>query len=434
MNINPNNYSKHLLTEYSTQSNVCQTISTQATSNGNKAGSSLAPACSTETAPRDATALPRKEIIRNLAEALSAQTEKGKPVIGIIPDHLIKLQELAEEYNCVIGIRAVDPLATGLITAGHPTKNIHIKGKTASWGPQAGLICKDQSYSKLETSPKKTIAFSEQVRRTIRDGYVNSIKLALTPTRLQDLVKIGSIQHTESTTKTSCVYSKSPSGKNYYFATTLQPNGHYAVSLDGKPIKVLSTEADNIKKMLTADYDLLCIGPHISDYGSQDNLPIPDVAHEIFLSRAKKYKNIPTSLKPYLSEDYFYASANKDLGNISSRVRDLIPVINQKLVPQGEKLIHHGEDAHNAFTDIKSNYPATFFLPRTLGQFQEICLISNNTELAELIQISKDEGYQIPINPLWDKPLTSIRRKSFLHAQSALEVAQQTPACISAHK
>lgn len=434
MNINPNNYSRHSLTENSVQLNLHKTTPARHALDDNKTCSASHQEYRNETIHDSSTTLTRKNTIHTLADTLYAQIENGKHVIGIIPDHLIKLQEIAQEYNCIIGIRPVDPLATGLITAGHPTKNIHIKGKSASWGPQAGLICEDQSYSKLEKSPKKTKEFSEQVRRCIRDGYVNSINLAITPTRLHDLLAIGAIHNTESITNTSCFYSKSPSGKNYYFASALQPNGHYAVSLDGKPIKVLATEADNIKKMLTADYDLLCVGPHISDFGSQDNLPVPDVSHEVFLSRVKKYKNIPISLKPYLSEDFFYAPTNKDLGNISPRVRDLIPVINQKLAQQGENLIHHGEDAHNAFTDIKSNYPATFFLPRAIGRFQEICLISNHAELTELVQISKDEGYQIPINPLWDKTLTSIRRKSFVCAKNVLEVAKQTQACPDTQK
>lgn len=434
MNINPNNYSRHLLTENRIQPDLCHTTPAQHTLNDNKVCSASPQEYNSETTPDSTTALTREQTMRTLADALYAQTENGNHVIGIIPDHLIKLQEIAQKYNCIIGIRPVDPLATGLITAGHPTKNIHIKGKSASWGPQAGLICKDQSYSKLETSPKKIQEFSEQVRRCILDGYVNTVSLAVTPIRLYDLMTIGVIHTAESTTKTPCVYSKSPSGKNYCFSTAKQPNGHYAVSLDGQPIKVLATEADNIKKMLTADYDLLCIGPHISDFGKQDNIPVRDVSHDIFLSRAKSYKDVPTSLEPYLSKDFFYASTSKDLGNISPRVRDLIPIINKKLVPQGEDLIHHGEDAHNAFTDIKSNYPATFFLPQTIGRFQEICLISNHAELAELVQISKDQGYQIPINPLWDKPLTSIKRKSFVYAQDVLEVTQQTQPCPDAQK
>ena len=50
------------------------------------------------------------------------------------------------------------------------------------------------------------------------------------------------------------------------------------------------------------------------------HLPVPDVSHEVFLSRVNKYKNIPIALKPYLSEDFFYAPSNEDLGNISPRL------------------------------------------------------------------------------------------------------------------
>jgi len=72
-------------------------------------------------------------------QSLGAQVEQIRLQTGIVPAHLVPLQQLAQQYNVVIGIRPVDPLATDLIEAGHPTKDFHIKGKSASLG-SAGRI------------------------------------------------------------------------------------------------------------------------------------------------------------------------------------------------------------------------------------------------------------------------------------------------------
>ncbi|ATW34325.1 MULTISPECIES: anthrax toxin-like adenylyl cyclase domain-containing protein [Candidatus Williamhamiltonella] len=42
--------------------------------------------------------------------------------VGIVPEHLIELQILAQKKNCIISIRPVDLMATDLIRDGHPTK------------------------------------------------------------------------------------------------------------------------------------------------------------------------------------------------------------------------------------------------------------------------------------------------------------------------
>lgn len=63
---------------------------------------------------------------------LGQQVEAVKDKTGMVAAHLIPLQQVARDHNCIIGIRPVDRLATELIESGHPTKGFHIKGKSAS--------------------------------------------------------------------------------------------------------------------------------------------------------------------------------------------------------------------------------------------------------------------------------------------------------------
>ena len=75
----------------------------------------------------------------NAEDRLQMLADSLKKDTGIVGSHLVPLQKMAAETRTVIGIRAVDKLATQLIDDGYPTKNLHVKGKSASWGPQGRL-------------------------------------------------------------------------------------------------------------------------------------------------------------------------------------------------------------------------------------------------------------------------------------------------------
>lgn len=104
-----------------------------------------------------------------------AAFERARENTGIVSSHLLPLQKVAAQTNSIIGIRPVENVATGLIEAGHPTKDFHIKGKSANWGPQAGLICTDQAFSKLEKfkddAPEKVTNANKQIQACISDGH-----------------------------------------------------------------------------------------------------------------------------------------------------------------------------------------------------------------------------------------------------------------------
>lgn len=83
-------------------------------------------------------------------------------------------------------------------------------------------------------------------------------------------------------------------------------------------------------------------------------------------------------------------------------------------------MVHHNADSGSPATEVADNYPATFFLPAKLGRFNEISIIRDSREMAELIKTAKDSGYHVPLNPLWEKEVTTVRRSDFTLAKNRL--------------
>lgn len=363
---------------------------------------------------------------------LQQQVELLRDKTGMVLAHLVPLQRVASDVNSIIGFRPVDKLATELIEDGYPTKGFHLKGKSASWGAQAGFICLDQGFSKLENASSERITKSSgQTQLCINEGHAIAVPLEVSQPRLQNLLKNEIIDNLslENADGFCSFQARGPSGQNYEFEAQRMPGDeevYYRILHNGRPIEVLAPLLG--KRPFTADYDLLLIAPHISDLGPQDNLQVPDVAHQIFRERLDHYSKIPSH--PELRRDYddptnFYRKSDLEISNTSERVRYMIPIINQALVGDGEKIVHHATDTTNPATDPQSNYPATFVLPVKLGRFNQVCIIENESELAELVLHAKNEGYHVPLHPVWKKEMTQSRNPRFEDARTTLESALQ---------
>ncbi|WP_244110164.1 CyaA/EF/ExoY family adenylyl cyclase toxin [Burkholderia ambifaria] len=360
------------------------------------------------------------------ASRLQAMVERVKSETGIVPSHLIKLQHAAEEHRCLIGIRPVEPIATSLIESGHPTKGFHIKGKSANWGPQAAFICVDQRWSKLENNAERIKKFNGQVESCLRDQYAKKVPLAVSGARLDELLGMGMIDRIKYDAQRNPIAfeAKAPSGKIYSFEAKPLAAGdgmRYEITHEGRPIEVLAPPKPDAKPF-TADYDLLVIAPRMEALGPEDNVPVSDVAHSVFKARVDRYTNpVPEPLQAaYDDPAVFYGKADKEIGPAPPRIRAMIPILNQALVGDGEPVIHHGADATNPVTDPPANYPAMFALPERIGCFDEICIVHDAAELAELVASAKKQGFHVPLNPLWEPDVTSVRRESYMQAREML--------------
>lgn len=330
------------------------------------------------------------------ASELDRLVDGIKDEVGIVTQHLKVLRQFATDNSCIIGIRPVDKMATSLIAHGHPTKNLHIKGKSASWGPQAGMICVDQRFSKLENAQREAEKFTEKTRQCIADHHAVAVPLTVSRARLDELLahKILDWVSLETLQGTRKLTAKGPSGEFYLFDAKRTEHGGetvYLITHQGKNLEVLAPRAD--AKPLTADYDLMVVGPHLCDLGPQDNFRKEDIVD----------------------------GAGHDIGISSNRINAMIVRLNKALVGDGgEPLIHHGPDSANPAAAPDTNYPATFALPCRIGSFDELCVIHDPKELATLFQQAKDSGYHVPLNPLWEPEVHSVRRGSYTVARARL--------------
>src|SRR3954452_11396764 len=117
---------------------------------------------------------------------------------GIVADHAKKFTDVVQQNNQFILFRKVEKWATGLIAENFPTKDLHVKGKSSTWGPQAGLICCDQGLSKLHGSDAATVSsFNAKIKDSLGHGFAVEAPLVISEQRLRDLASLGalSIEH-----------------------------------------------------------------------------------------------------------------------------------------------------------------------------------------------------------------------------------------------
>ncbi|MDX7988159.1 hypothetical protein FE392_12590 [Xenorhabdus sp. 12] len=324
---------------------------------------------------------------------------------GIDYNHVIILQRYAAASNCIIGIRPVESLAGSLIRDGYPTKSLDIKGKSSTWGPQAGFICEDQSFSKLEGSPSAiTKEFTQKVKDCINAGYATSIPLEITSKRLQELMNQNIIKKDCNSQNVNAYFSMREDKRKYSFelvpsnSSQTQEEQYFKVLHKNAPIKVLAPNKQS--KPLTADYDLLLVGVHIADYGENDKIIKHDKNAGIHPSCSE------SNLKNYEKQP--------DMGVVTRRIMKIINDINVLIAENN--LIHHGADTENPFTDPTTNYPAIFVLPKYIAPFNVVCAIKNDDELFDLIQKMRNEDYYTNINPNWPSRFTRIRKQAFTDA------------------
>lgn len=332
---------------------------------------------------------------------------------GISPLHQSRLQRLAARLGVAFAFRPVEPVAMGLIAAGHPTKNFHIKGKSASWGPQAGLICCDQRFSKLVNRGVARIReFTARVARCIATGHACAVPLTVTRERLDALRQIGVLDALHPGTGGALtVVATAPGGTVYRFLAERQPDGRYRISHDGTVLQVLAPHPGALP--LTADYDLLLLAVPLAELGPQDNLPVGPVSYDCF-----RPGNNAVLRARYPDAGAFYAREDPDLGNASQRIRRLIPLFNQALgCAPGAELVHHNADSGSPSTDLSANFPASFFLPRSLGRYPTVGVIESVQAFADWVLTVKDAGFHVPLNPLW-AGIAGLRRSGFVAARA----------------
>lgn len=336
---------------------------------------------------------------------------------GLVPRHFAALQKVATETGYIIAFRPVEPSATWYIEQCYPTKNYHIKGKSSNFGPMAGLIPVNQSLSKLEKAAASEVEkYQQEVQECLDKKWAFAGPLRLSAERVKCLLESGLIEM-QGDKNHKVLYARGPSDRTYQFKARLDDEGNVVtVSHNGKRVDVLYDFISDLP--FTSDYDLMLVGPPIEQYGPEDMSPVNE-SWEHFnerTSRNKERKPSPPLQELWPSREVFYRDVDKNMGNVTPRVRRLIEQLNEAMdCDPGREVVHHSDDARNTEAKPGSNYPTTIILPYPLDWVKETILLAEDKDaLARIIKAGKEAGFYMPLNDSnWEAEITRVRRPSF---------------------
>lgn len=341
---------------------------------------------------------------------------------GIPMNHVIKLTQIAKRKNIIFGIRPIHKMLSTLLEENYPAKGIEIKAKSSNFGPMLGFIPIKQELSKLQKhihQPKgkeKIKKFNQQIQETIQFGYATKTTLTLTQKRINELADNGYITKRGSYSNKLTLQSRTLTNDILTFEAHENSKGDFTLyekkpDQSLAPLEVLSNN-HTTPKPLIADYDLLLIAPHISDYGVKDLTRTDFSNNKLTLEHLTKKNNIKQKRKG------FYTQRSERLSDI----------INNSLRGTEHSIIQHGEDTLNPQTAPDDNYPAMFFLPRSMGDFgstngnnEGAFAIIEKKDMIQFIQTIKDANFHFNIPAAWGEELTNIKRTSFQNAKKVFE-------------
>lgn len=363
--------------------------------------------------PHTENSIVRKESPRPGIPGIETEYTQVISLTGLSEEHFLPLQALAEKEQLVISFRPVEQVATSLISAGYPTKNFSIKGKSSNWGPMAGFIPADQFYSKLCGQKHKTEIMNKKVAECIEQGHAGTQHLKLSESRINELVTMGLlIRHQPDEEGQIMLDAKSPHGHHHAFTAKPVPGGQFFIYNTKKEMPIMVLSSPDVNMPLTADYDLMVVAPRTEDFGGQDIAHNPDISADAFAKKRPYLLSWGSSAEIIRRE--LLEREDPRFGNSTPRITALIPKINEALNRiKGTEVVHHSMDATNPGSDMSTNFPVTFILPEPVAGLPLILLAQDTEGLQFIIHTLECNGFMVPHNPLWSDDFPSLRRESF---------------------
>ncbi len=218
---------------------------------------------------------------------------------GMTKADMVACGDVAKDLNEVIIFRSTGPWAKRWIEKGYPTKNFHVKGKSSDWGPHAGLVPYDGTWSKVGYDVAKAKKGTEANDDGLKSGFAGKIPLVLTVDQIREqerrpegrpprtaLFAVAALGNAGNLTLTG---RRSGDGRQIIFNATKRGDGRYDISVippgagglvrnnaftaadrgaTGILLEVMTSNEDGVNLPMTGDYDLMAICPTWADYGS----------------------------------------------------------------------------------------------------------------------------------------------------------------------
>lgn len=299
--------------------------------------------------------------------------------------------QIAEEKGLIIGVRPIDTNSTSLISSGeYSSKSLAIKAKSSDWGPMAGFIPVDQSLAKA-SAQKDLLKYNKAVADAINMGVASVSELYLSAERVNELVESKVLNYLYDK-NSPLIFEVIHNNKTHEFflePKIIDKKQYYLVQHHNRfgtePVLVIADPISN--KPMIADYDLFTVIYPYSHLGKNTRVNMP-VSWEEW-KQSVNYAELTDKQKILYNDQLLYEkNEGHQLGFISQQIKELKNELNTALGrSSGMEIVHHGADDANPFAVIHDNFPATFFVPKSLFDKP---LNSKNQTLHDLFYINNN--------------------------------------------
>lgn len=221
---------------------------------------------------------------------------------GMTLSDMEAVKQVTNRHNEVVIFRSTGPWSKRWLEQGYPSKNFHVKGKSSDWGPHAGLVPYDGTWSKVGYDAEKAAKGTKANNDGIASGFAGKQPLVLDSGMLDAQLTRGEgrTQRTAIEAKFECrsggdlmlTCRRSGDNKRIVFRAFLQADRRsYEIrvyppeGLGARPafeiadkdpkgekaqvFEVMTSNEVNAGKPMTGDYDLFAICPSLGSYGNR---------------------------------------------------------------------------------------------------------------------------------------------------------------------
>jgi Anthrax toxin LF subunit len=382
---------------------------------------------------------------------------------GMTQDDMRACMRAADRLDEVIIFRSTGPWSQRWIEKGYPTKNFHVKGKSADWGPQAGFVPYLGQFSKVGADGNKAAKGTAANDHGMHDQFAAKQQLVLSFAELQmQLTRpaespartaIYRLEAVPGTGATDYMLWARRSGdqKIFVFRAVRRSDGNYGINVltqDAAALASLSAASDMARhvplevmtsaevgagnKPMTGDYDLMAVCPRWGNYGSTlvGSVSKPGLAFsgkgaqpgQHFPSGSNLDKVLDMSSNTGQTAQQrgpgFAQGEHPDMGNITPRILRCINLLNLEMGAQGPlRRVHHNAESHRnaAFGALSAaemeggdGLPLTVFQPASLWQkdaalrpYQDVSTLLTLQEFREYAALLNEAGFFVPRNWTW---------------------------------
>ena len=372
---------------------------------------------------------------------------------------------VARDLDEIIIFRSSGPWCKRWIDWGNPTKNFHVKGKSSDWGPQAGFVPYDGTYSKVGHDQAKAQKGTRANQKGINDGFTTARVLELT---LDQLTR-QQLSPEEMPPRTALQFMETiPGTRDYSLLATRPGDGHlfefracwlragagpggavyaihvYTIATDFSargmasrlllPLQVMcSSEAGANNLPMTGDYDLMAVCPRWSDYGGRSTALIekPGLimngmaqprAGQIFragvnLDQVRDMESNTGRVRPqgWQPPPRFGQGEHSDMGNVTPRITRCINRLNSLMLNGNGafRRVHHNAESHRhvAFGALTVFQPdAAGVRHPAIARYGSVSTLLDMREFRVYAGLLQDAGYFLPRNAAWGMSIRDAMR------------------------